>query len=299
MVFCPLILGGCFFKPADIKGNIFLTTEGGQSLKLGLVPVGVHTERSVQKAVKEAKQMFEKSLEERKAKLVAFEKECKRMAEEQNKAREEVLILREQLADLEKKRPDNPRYYKSANTEVFTTTIKETEPFTINPKPKQKTATQEREEKENREQEVYELMAKRWREEYDAVKGRLDEIEPKALTQEVLLSKYEQTLIDEQTAIATAWKNNFPETLFSNLPQPADETKTDADGNFLLPSPPRGKIAVSARFTRERAGKTESYFWFFYIPKNLPKDRRILLNNDNLLTSAYEGSVVKLHELNQ
>lgn len=297
--FGPLLLGGCFFKNADIKGNVFLTTEGGQSLKLGLVSVGVHTEANIQKAVQEAKRAFEKSLEEKKAKLVSFEKECKRMEEEQNKARDEVLKLREQITDLENKRPKNPRYYKSADTEVFTTTIKETAPFNIDPTTTPKTATEEREEKEKREQEVYELMAQQWRKEYDSVKGRLDEIESKTLVNEVFLQNCQNTLIEETTAIGTAWKKDFPETLFSNLPQPAIEAKTDADGDFLLPSPPRGKLAISARFTRAQSGKTEIFYWLFFIPKNLPKGGRILLNNENLLTSAYEGSVVNLNEPNK
>jgi len=299
LAFCLLLLGGCVFKPADIKGNVFITTEGGQSIKLGLVSVGVFTEEEIQKTLQSTTQTFEDSLKERRTKLIALEKDFEEKRNEQDKMKEEIFKLREQLSELEKKRPNNPRYYKTPDTEVFTSNIKETEPFNITPKPPQRTETEQREEKEKREQEVYELMGNQWRDEYDSVKGRLDDLEPKAIVQEVLLEKYNQTLLEETSALSMAWKTDFPDLLFKNLPKPSVETKTDADGNFTLPSPPRGKLAISARFSGNASSEAKSYYWLFFIPKILPKDGRVLLNNDNLLTSNYADSVIDLSKLKE
>lgn len=290
---CLVLLAGCILKPRDIPGNVFITDEKGQAQKLALVPISIYAEAEMKKAVEKTEAVFGQTLNDAKKKLVALGGEYERLSKERQKQDEELKALDEKIQQLEKTRPANPKYYRTPNTDILTTTTKVNEPFTINPSPAKKSATEEREEREKREQEVYELMARKWREEFDTIKGERDAVLGELQAKEANLADLEnqQSIINQ--FLGVQWQGAFWGILSQNLPPPAVETKTDADGNFLIPSPPRGRLAISARYDRTEGDKTESLYWLLYLPQPLPPDGRVLLNNENLLSASPTNAVFR------
>lgn len=76
--------------------------------------------------------------------------------------------------------------------------------------------------------------------------------------------------------------------LFSDLPQPAARTVTDADGKFRLELPSGGRFAIFAHAQRN-VRETEDYLWLVWSPGN----GELLLNNANLFGSKSSDQVVE------
>jgi len=275
---CLVLLAGCVLKPKDIPGNVFVTDAKGQAQKLALVPVSIYTEAEMKKAVEKTEAVFGQTLNQAKDKLVAVGVESERLGKDIEKQAEELKDLEEKIGQLEKTRPQNPRYYKTPNTEILF----------IGP-----SATEAREE-QKMEQEVYEFTAKKWREEYDTMEERRGAVLAELRGKEATFSDLESQQAIISQFLGVQWQVAFFGILSKNLSPPAVETRTDADGNFLIPSPPRGRLAISARCDRTEGDKTESLYWLLYLPQPLPPDGRVLLNNENLLSASPTNAVFHL-----
>jgi hypothetical protein len=286
---CPLFLAGCFPKPGDISGNVFVADKLGQAKKLPLVPIGLYREADIREAVGKSGETLQLKMKEARSRLASTGQRCDQLKKERASREEALGKLEERLDGLEKTRPKNPKYYKPADTEVFTSTVKVSDPFSINPPPAKKTANQDREERERREQEVYELMAQKWRGEYDQTKESRDREEEGLQRVGGELATLEAEMSTLIQFLGVRWKETFFEILSQRLPSPAVSTKTDADGNFVLPSPPKGKLVISARYV----GEGENLIWLLHLPEKPPGDGRILLNNDNLLSAEPTNAVFR------
>lgn len=285
-------MAGCVLKPKVISGNAFIVDEKGKAQKLPLVTIGLYREAEIRQAVEKADGTLKKKIKEAGSRLASVGQRCDQLKRERVSGEDALKKLEERLGGLEKTRPQNPKYYKTADTEVFTSTTKASEPFSINPAQPQKTAAQEREERETREQQVYQLMAQKWRGEYDQAKQEQEKgVESlKKLEDEIRALEGEMTALVQFLDVRR--QEIFLEILSPNLPAPVVTTKTDADGDFVFTSLPRGKLVVFARHVLD--GK--AFIWLLKLPENPSKDGRILLNNENLLSANPSNTVFGIRE---
>jgi hypothetical protein len=288
-----VLLGGCLSKPREINGNVFITTNSGESLRLGLVPILLFDDEIVKATVKQAKDSLATEFQELNAKLAQIQKVKIEKKRELQIIFEECQKKKDILFDLERRRPRNPKYYQTPNTDVFTTRDIISEPFNINPQTPKQPLHQVVEQKERQAEEVYDMMAKQWRKEYDLIKEHADEAQKKADKSD----KEHSAIIEECESLLKElqrWNEYSQERLFDMLPQPIASTKTDADGSFRIRNIQKGRHAIAAFSTRTDLTKTEKYFWFIYLPQESKPDERISLNNDNLLSVKNTNSVVQI-----
>lgn len=101
----------------------------------------------------------------------------------------------------------------------------------------------------------------------------------------------------------------YEDILFSSLPPPFLQSKTDANGEFKVLLPYRGDFCVTARASRKvTPDLQENYSWFFRVPPRdedqdklfglvytpwvKPEPDRLLLSNDNQIKSGFPDSLV-------
>lgn len=76
--------------------------------------------------------------------------------------------------------------------------------------------------------------------------------------------------------------------LFSNFPQPAARTVTDAEGKFHLELPSGGRFAVFAHARRSVGEASEDYIWLVWFSG----DGKLLLSNANMFGSKSSDQVI-------
>jgi len=289
---CLVLLAGCVLKPKDIPGNVFVTDEKGQARKLALVPVSIYTEAEMQKAVEGARKRHldrvEKAKEKEKnlAKDVAFlEGEARKLAIKKNS-------LEEKISELEKTKEQFKENQDTYDLKTYNIMAKKlSEEYDSATKDRENTGKTlwefvQKLELVRAEQKALRLYAGiSW--EGDSIGLPLEEIDRAKAT-----DPYKH--LPSRSLMTATWASSIFEDVFSHLPPPAVETRTDADGNFLIPSPPRGRLAISARFYRTKGDKPESLYWLLYLPQPLPPDGRVLLNNENLLSASPTNAVFRL-----
>lgn len=86
------------------------------------------------------------------------------------------------------------------------------------------------------------------------------------------------------------------EYVCDSLPPAVVSTKTDAGGNFSLDVPAVGSFVVSAAASREIFGVTERHIWLVRLSPDILRSGRLLLNNENTVTSGSSDSIVQLPE---
>ena len=289
-----ILLVGCSKEPAPIKGNVFIKTNGGQTLKLALVTVCLFNEEQVAAAVEKAQNDLSPEYNVLTQKEKEIESSALKKTKEVNISAEEYTKALERVDELEKTRPQKPFYFETSDTDVFVTRDVVSEPFTVSPKFKEKkNKYEELELKAKQAQDVYLLRATKWREEYDLAKEQLENTKKNALllNDQLLEIKKEHLLYLKRLA---GWSQEFQERFFKFLPSPLLSAKSDADGNFSFQNPPRTRLAIAASSTRRVMDKTENYYWFFYLPENITETSFISLNNETLLDSDYTNSVVRI-----
>ena len=83
---------------------------------------------------------------------------------------------------------------------------------------------------------------------------------------------------------------------FLNLPTPIATTKTDADGKFTLQLPAGQRVALAATAGRETPGGMENYYWMVWFTPHDSTENRIMLSNDNLVSSGSPESAIHFEE---
>jgi hypothetical protein len=83
---------------------------------------------------------------------------------------------------------------------------------------------------------------------------------------------------------------------FTDLPTPLTSTKTDADGKFTLQLPAGQRAAFAATAGRETPGGMENYYWMVWFTPHDSTENRIMLSNDNLVSSGGLESAIHVEE---
>ncbi len=87
-----------------------------------------------------------------------------------------------------------------------------------------------------------------------------------------------------------------PDYYFDHLPPSVAAAKSDADGKFELRIPHEGRFALAAQSTRDVGFGQESYHWLVWIEAKAGAPTKVMLSNDNLLTTPSSESVVLASE---
>ncbi len=72
--------------------------------------------------------------------------------------------------------------------------------------------------------------------------------------------------------------------------------KTDADGKFSIQLDRNIKVVLAAYAARQVVGKVENYYWLVTVSLDGQPSKRIFLSNDNLATSEFKDSLVRVVE---
>jgi len=105
------------------------------------------------------------------------------------------------------------------------------------------------------------------------------------------------------------FNREYEGVIFSSLPSPILQAKTNADGEFRIMLPYRGSFCVAARASRRiTTDLEENYSWFFRIPPReeeqdklfglfykpfgKPTADLVLLSNDNQIKSGFNDSLI-------
>ena len=83
---------------------------------------------------------------------------------------------------------------------------------------------------------------------------------------------------------------------FEDLPSPMASVKTDADGKFSIQLDRNIKVVLAAYAARQVVGKVENYYWLVTVSLDGQPSKRIFLSNDNLATSEFKDSLVRVVE---
>jgi hypothetical protein len=75
------------------------------------------------------------------------------------------------------------------------------------------------------------------------------------------------------------------EFYLEGLPRPLTETKTDANGEFVIEIPSDRLVVLAAFAQRQVFDHTESYAWLIRVPVGTSRGDKLLLSNDNLTTA--------------
>lgn len=87
---------------------------------------------------------------------------------------------------------------------------------------------------------------------------------------------------------------SFQEVLFRDLPAADATAKTDADGQFSLRIPREGKYAIGAVGQRKIGETIERYYWLIWLPESHEKDAPLMFSNDNLLSAFPANAVIQI-----
>jgi hypothetical protein len=71
----------------------------------------------------------------------------------------------------------------------------------------------------------------------------------------------------------------------SKLPNPEDDSETDADGRFTMQIPKGGSWVIEAAGWRDLPKGRENYFWFFKLNDAAISKGQVFLNNENLASN--------------
>ena len=157
-------------------------------------------------------------------------------------------------------------------------------------------------------QAVLEKEAASLKEKASVVEKKIEEARARALARSGEAASAEKHLETLRSRLKS-FNQEYENIVFSALPAPAFQSKTDAEGEFRVLLPYRGNFCVTARATRRvTSDLQENYSWFFrvpprdedqdklfglvYTPWGKPEPDRLLLSNDNQIRSGSSDSLV-------
>jgi hypothetical protein len=85
---------------------------------------------------------------------------------------------------------------------------------------------------------------------------------------------------------------NTAELYFVAMPRPLATAETDADGDFKILIPRRGKYILAARADRHVSNDVEIYHWLVRVPENARRGTKLLLSNTTMTNSGSPLSLV-------
>jgi hypothetical protein len=81
---------------------------------------------------------------------------------------------------------------------------------------------------------------------------------------------------------------------FQGLPNEIANAKSDADGKFALRLRLNEKFALAAEATRDVGQRTEKYYWLLWVTLDGAASKRVMLSNDNMITSGSPESALSI-----
>jgi hypothetical protein len=83
------------------------------------------------------------------------------------------------------------------------------------------------------------------------------------------------------------------EHFLHNLPSAVSSATTNADGTFTLSLPRDGRYGIVARASREPGEEEQSYVWFLWVSLDGEREKRLVLNNDNIVGAGSPDSALQ------
>lgn len=254
------IFTGCSLEK-EVPGEVFIVTQGGSSIKLGLVDVRIIPESEftpyIQKKIAAAKL----EITNINPKLNILKEESSQLLRSLNEAGTKLLSLFDKLI----KDPDQ-------KMRILTESIEKDKKDKKHPTSDIMLAVKSysRSPSEKIESEKIEKILK-------DLEGRLEENDKEYKAAQLKYIRFQ----------------GGPYYV-EGLPQ-GQSYKTDADGRFLMKLP-KGKYAVVAHATRKTIDATEEYYWFVWQAVD-GNPKKLMLSNDNLLETNCQDCIINLKQL--
>lgn len=80
---------------------------------------------------------------------------------------------------------------------------------------------------------------------------------------------------------------------FTALPAGCSKAISDADGNFTIKLPKKGRYALAAKSSRQVVDKKEEYYWLIWINADGSQQSPLILSNNNFVTSDAQENIKK------
>ena len=270
LIFVALVaLIGC--KPQEVKppekiqttlsGQMFIVTQGAESIKLGDVEICLIEKSQVADFLRRKQAVIEAEITDREIAVDAAEKK--------------VALAQTNYESLFSANVTNSDYLKMQDElEIISNEVVPLEEkFRSLP------------EGSDEEKQALKEMSAKYSQKYE-LQQKMD------VPRNALQTKIDELLHDEQTANsflenAKTRLQNFPtsEDLADFLPVISQETRTDADGKFSFVYDRNQALTVFATAQRKVLDKTEKYYWFVNAPTNA-ESVQIFLSNNNLASVA-------------
>lgn len=255
---------GCSLGRRTINGQVFIATQGGESVKLGMVEVVLLPENSVMERVAAREAEFKNLLAEVREANAGAIAGCKAINDSPS---ERARVWREKLQpELREKET------RLAQAEVWVAEA---------------------------ERAHNEAESARWTGgESGGGSAGLDKLNAAAAN---LARAHEaQDLLRDQCAGLLRRLSHVPDSVVSAkmIPEPTlshesyfqtlylravAKTQTDADGRFSLAVPRSGRFMLAAQSARKLLNTTETYFWLVKVPDSAKQGTPVLLCNSSLL----------------
>lgn len=270
----------CTQKPKEVAGNVFVVTAGGETKKLGLVPVQIYPAKDISLIVERTRTALLEELDGLEKKNKSYEETLSKEMQAKERLSKEYadLVLRQMEFNRTMPKPPDSSSFTIEPTGSAASNVE----LRIAASKAHKSALV-----------AYDSDLAKWKQQSDFLEKETDrkKQESSALGQKIdgLLEMNRDVISRLKT-----FDEEYFSAIFSDLSKPVFSTKTDGDGNFSIRIPPEGDFVIAASTSRQVEHKTEFYYWLLKLPKDFPKDKKFSLNNDNFLGSNHPDSAVPL-----
>jgi hypothetical protein len=244
LLFCLLVSLTACNSQGELKGNIFIVTNGAQNLKLGLVDVRVIPEKEMLAYMTAKKPQVDSRI----AKITSEYQTAKVAFDAATKADAAA----------------SDRY----NSEM---------------------------QSDSREMKSYDVGDMSLAE-LSNTTGRLSEMKERVSDYGKAADEKRAETDTAQLRLAEAAlqlkENSEPKLYFAGLPEGIAKATSNADGDFTLKMPSKGRFALAAYSQRQVFGSTEEYYWLIWVSLDGQPTKNILLGNQNLADAGSPDSVL-------
>jgi hypothetical protein len=230
-----------------LKGQVFIATKGGSNIKLGLVPVHVLSEETVVDHLHAKIAESNRQIELLRPKVEEAERD---LAEGLRLHAQELKSKRKEVKLLEKYKQDRAQ---TTDDYIYTETKKRVGyAYT----------------------DALDSLELKYERDLWAIRNRVKSA--------ANVEKRSQ-VVSELAKKSKYWES--AEFYFLNMPSGYVETKTDADGEFVVTIPRKERMVLIAEAHRLAGTIEESYYWLIWASLDGQSSRRILVSNDNTTES--------------
>lgn len=320
-----LFIAGCQPQDeveVDLQGQVFVVVPSGESVRLGSVQVMLYEERAIQAHLAKRERVIAQRQEELESAVAELGESLKaarasRREAEENYMKREARI-REELAALveraEAKAAGIAR--KMVINEEFITHvdvlpsappgIPTREEYAQYESRRAKWLAMDRAERQawgevlsSHNEELEAELEKMATDREEQVFAWADELQ--LLDEAIGAAREEEAEAEGSLRVAEESLAAIPSysDFLAELPAPAREIRTDADGEFSIALPAGGRYAILARSERRMQGEERAFQWFIWTTAGETYPRRVLLSNHNVVSAGAAENVVRLSDPEQ